>query len=66
MDYRSLLVRYMAVVLNSEGIDYVDRCYEEFCTDSEHNELEKISNEASNELKRIWALWDKEELADND
>lgn len=49
VDYRALLVRYMAGVIDAEGVSYVDSCrgYEIEFTPAELKTLREIQDEAS-------------------
>ena len=47
-DYRALLVRYMAAVIDAEGVDFIASCggYVVSLTDDEKAQLAPISTEA--------------------
>ena len=49
MDYRELLKKYITLIIENEGIDYIDRindgCDNIVFTEEEKTELEKIAEE---------------------
>lgn len=47
IDYRSLLVRFMAGVMDAENVSFIGLCA---CTDEERIELTKIENECKSAL----------------
>ena len=47
MDYRELLKKYMALVIEWDGDDYLRYIHDEF-SDDEKTELKKISHELEN------------------
>ncbi|MES2349103.1 MAG: hypothetical protein V4641_16200 [Pseudomonadota bacterium] len=52
IDYRALLVRYMAMVMDCEGVSFVQGGDEIAMTEAETAELEKIEDEASALIRR--------------